>query len=101
VQLQQVIMNLMINCVEAMKAVDGTRELAIKSQREENEQLLVSVSDTVWGCPRSRQTRYSMHSSPPSLTVLAWDFESAAPSLNRIAAACGLPTILRAAQTFA
>jgi PAS domain S-box-containing protein len=51
VQLQQVLMNLMINGIDAMKAVDGTRELAIKSQRAENEQLLVSVSDTGVGLP--------------------------------------------------
>jgi C4-dicarboxylate-specific signal transduction histidine kinase len=51
VQLQQVLMNLMINSIDAMKAVDGTRELAIKSQRAENEQLLVSVSDTGVGLP--------------------------------------------------
>jgi PAS domain S-box-containing protein len=51
VQLQQVMMNLMINSIDAMKSVDGTRELAIKSQRTENEQLLVSVSDTGVGLP--------------------------------------------------
>jgi C4-dicarboxylate-specific signal transduction histidine kinase len=50
-QLQQVLMNLMINGIDAMKEVDGTRELAIKSQRAENEQLLVSVSDTGVGLP--------------------------------------------------
>jgi signal transduction histidine kinase len=31
--------------------VDGTRELAIRSQRAENDQLLVSVSDTGVGLP--------------------------------------------------
>jgi PAS domain S-box-containing protein len=51
VQLQQVVMNLMTNSIDAMKAVDGTRELAITSQRAENEQLLVSVSDTGVGLP--------------------------------------------------
>ena len=50
-QLQQVLMNLMINGIDAMKDVDGTRELAIKSQRAENEQVLVSVSDTGVGLP--------------------------------------------------
>jgi len=50
VQLQQVLMNLMINGIDAMKDVDGTRRLAIKSQRE-NEQLTVSVSDTGVGLP--------------------------------------------------
>ena len=51
VQLQQVMMNLMRNSIDAMKDVDGTRELAIKSQRAENEQLMVSVSDTGVGLP--------------------------------------------------
>jgi NO-binding membrane sensor protein with MHYT domain/nitrogen-specific signal transduction histidine kinase len=55
VQLQQVMMNLMINGIDAMKEVDGTRELAIKSQRAEDELLLVSVSDTGVGLP-SQQT---------------------------------------------
>jgi PAS domain S-box-containing protein len=51
VQLQQVLMNLMINGIEAMKDVDGTRELAVKSRQVENGQLLVSVSDTGVGLP--------------------------------------------------
>jgi C4-dicarboxylate-specific signal transduction histidine kinase len=51
VQLQQVLMNLMINGIEAMKDVDGPRELAVKSQRAEDEQLMVSVSDTGVGLP--------------------------------------------------
>ncbi|HET6215436.1 MAG TPA: PAS domain-containing protein, partial [Acidobacteriaceae bacterium] len=51
VQLQQVLMNLMINGIDAMKDVDGARELAIESQRAENDQLLVSVSDTGVGLP--------------------------------------------------
>ncbi len=46
VQLQQVTMNLIINSTDAIKDVDGTREMAIKSQWAENEQLQVSVSDT-------------------------------------------------------
>jgi C4-dicarboxylate-specific signal transduction histidine kinase len=51
VQLQQVMMNLMTNSIDAMKDVDGTRELAIKSQRAEHEQLTVCVSDTGVGLP--------------------------------------------------
>jgi C4-dicarboxylate-specific signal transduction histidine kinase len=51
VQLQQVIMNLIMNSIDAMEDVDGTRELTLKSQRAENEQLLVSVSDTGVGLP--------------------------------------------------
>jgi signal transduction histidine kinase len=50
-QLQQVAMNLIVNSIEAMKDVDGIRETVIKSQRAENEQILVSVSDTGVGFP--------------------------------------------------
>jgi signal transduction histidine kinase len=51
VQLQQVLMNLMINGIEAMKEVEGTRELAIKSQRMQNEEVVVSVTDSGVGLP--------------------------------------------------
>jgi PAS domain S-box-containing protein len=51
VQLQQVMMNLMINGIDAMKDVAGPRELTLSSRRAENEQLLVSVSDTGVGLP--------------------------------------------------
>lgn len=54
VQLQQVIMNLITNGVDAMRDVEGVRELAIKSQRSENEHLMLSVSDTGVGLPRQR-----------------------------------------------
>ncbi|PYU04840.1 MAG: hypothetical protein DMG34_09580 [Acidobacteria bacterium] len=53
VQLQQVLMNLMINGIEAMKNTNGPRELVIKSQPE-NEQVLVSVSDTGVGLPQQQ-----------------------------------------------
>jgi PAS domain S-box-containing protein len=51
VQLQQVLMNLMMNSIDAMREVDGTRELVIHSQRGKNEELVVSVSDTGVGLP--------------------------------------------------
>ena len=51
VQLQQVMMNLINNSIDAMKDLDGSRELAIRSERAENEQLVVSVSDTGVGLP--------------------------------------------------
>jgi signal transduction histidine kinase len=54
VQLQQVLMNLMINGIDAMKSVDGTRELIIKSQPAEDNQLQVSVSDTGMSLPRQQ-----------------------------------------------
>ncbi len=51
VQLQQVLMNLMINSIDAMKTVDEPRELTVKSQLAENEQLVVSVTDSGVGLP--------------------------------------------------
>jgi C4-dicarboxylate-specific signal transduction histidine kinase len=51
VQLQQVLMNLIVNSIDAMKEVDGVRELAVKSQRTEREEVLASVSDTGVGLP--------------------------------------------------
>jgi NO-binding membrane sensor protein with MHYT domain/nitrogen-specific signal transduction histidine kinase len=51
VQLQQVLLNLMTNGIDAMRDVDGKRELIICSHRAEDEQLRVSVSDTGVGLP--------------------------------------------------
>jgi C4-dicarboxylate-specific signal transduction histidine kinase len=51
VQLQQVLLNLMINSIDAMKGMDGTRELAIKSQRPENDDVVVAITDNGVGLP--------------------------------------------------
>ena len=51
VQLQQVFLNLMLNAIDAMKEISAARELTIKSQRNPEEQLLVSVSDNGVGLP--------------------------------------------------
>jgi PAS domain S-box-containing protein len=52
VQLQQVLMNLMLNGIEAMRDTGG--ELSIKSQLAESGQLQISVSDTGVGLPIGR-----------------------------------------------
>jgi PAS domain S-box-containing protein len=49
VQLRQVLMNLVLNAIEAMKDANG--ELTITSKRTEEGQLLVSVSDSGIGLP--------------------------------------------------
>ena len=51
VQLQQVVMNLVMNSIAAMKDVDGKRELAIRAQQAEDQQVMVCVSDTGVGLP--------------------------------------------------
>jgi signal transduction histidine kinase len=50
-------MNLIMNSIDAMQGVDGVRELAITSRRAEDEQLLVSVSDTGAGLPAQQPDR--------------------------------------------
>jgi signal transduction histidine kinase len=52
VQLQQVLMNLMLNAIEAMKETGGL--LMVKSQRDGDDQLLISVSDTGVGLPAEK-----------------------------------------------
>jgi PAS domain S-box-containing protein len=55
VQLQQVVMNLIVNSIDAMKDGDEKREVVIKSQRDKSEDILVSVSDTGIGLPPHRE----------------------------------------------
>ena len=54
IQLQQVLMNLMINGIDAMKAVKGPRQLTLGTQNDGNAQLLVSVEDTGIGLPANQ-----------------------------------------------
>jgi len=100
VQLQQVAMNLIVNSLEAMKDVEGIRELAIKSQLGENEQLLVTVSDTGMGFPPQFAEQILTRSLRPNLTVPAWGFASAGRSLSLMVGACGRPVPLSAARLF-
>ena len=55
VQVQQVLMNLMLNGIEAMKDAPG--ELVITSQRTDDGQLLISVSDSGVGIPPEQAGR--------------------------------------------
>jgi PAS domain S-box-containing protein len=54
VQLQQVLMNLMLNGIEAMQDARAERQLTIRSLVAEGRQLLVSVTDTGVGVPREQ-----------------------------------------------
>jgi len=51
VQLQQVFMNLMLNGIDAINEVNAAGDLTIKSQRNPDGQVLISVSDTGIGLP--------------------------------------------------
>lgn len=46
IQLQQVLMNLMLNGIESMKGLSTPGKLSITSGREDNDQILITVTDT-------------------------------------------------------
>ncbi len=46
IQLQQVLLNLVVNAIEAMSTVNGPRELLIRSERYESGSVLVAVQDS-------------------------------------------------------
>jgi hypothetical protein len=102
VQLQQVLMNLMMNSIDAMKDVGRMRELIIQSQSGEEGQVLISFSDTGVGLPPQQADKIfnAFFTTKPHGRAWAWDCGSAAPSSNRTGADCGLLRTLRAAQNF-
>jgi C4-dicarboxylate-specific signal transduction histidine kinase len=54
VELQQVLLNLMMNGIEAMRNVDGLREMTITSQCGDGGEVVVDVADTGIGLPPHR-----------------------------------------------
>jgi C4-dicarboxylate-specific signal transduction histidine kinase len=68
VQLQQVLMNLMLNAIEAMKDAGGN--LAIRSRLDSEGQLTVSISDTGVGLPAESAERIfdPFHTTKPQGT---------------------------------
>jgi len=58
VQLQQVVLNLILNAVEAMSAVDeGVRELSLSTEQSETYGVLVAVRDSGPGVDPERRER--------------------------------------------
>jgi PAS domain S-box-containing protein len=92
IQLQQVLLNLLLNGMEAMRAVtDRSRELIVRSPRVAPMPYTLPCMTAALASSRSTWTV----SSPPSLRRnpkgWAWGCRSAARSSRRTAAGCGPP----------
>lgn len=57
VQVQQVVMNLIMNGIDAMKDTDQRRELAIQSRLADDRHLMISISDTGVGLPPQQKDK--------------------------------------------
>ena len=91
VQLQQVVLNLVMNAIEAMSSVSGRpRELVIHTRNIDGGQVQVTVEDSGVGLDPNTMARISSLSTPRSRAAWAWDSRSAVPSFRTMAAAYGL-----------
>ena len=102
VQLQQVIINLVMNGMEAMAAVTGRpRELVIRAHRHEGEQVLIEVCDSGVGIElQVATTIFSTPSSPPSPMAWGWGCRSPARSSKPTADGYGPPATPAPARRF-
>jgi C4-dicarboxylate-specific signal transduction histidine kinase len=89
VQLQQVILNLLINAVEAMSEMsEGLRELLITTAKTDSEGVLVAVRDSGPGlAPEGLERLFeAFYTTKPA--VWGWDCRSAVRSSKHTAATC-------------
>ena len=100
-QLQQVAMNLIVNSIEAMKDVDGIRELAHQvTARLKTSRFSFRSVIPAWDFRRNWRNRYSTRSLQPNPTAPAWGFASAGQSLSLMVGACGGSVRLGSGATF-
>ena len=101
VQLQQVILNLVINAVQAMSETsDGPRQLSISTGKAESGGILVAVQIPAPDWHRRRLSISSRRSTRPSRTVWGWGSLFAARLLKRMADGYGRAPISPVGPSF-
>jgi signal transduction histidine kinase len=83
VQLQQVLMNLMLNGIEAIKDSGGA--VTVKSQWGEDGQIEISIHDTGTGVPMGNADQIFDAFLLRNKKVVAWAWQSASRLSNRMA----------------
>ena len=98
VQLQQVVLNLIVNAIEAMTSTDDdARELVVSTESSPAEGLLVAVGD--WGPGVAAEDRERIFESFVTTKPPEWGlaFRFAAPSSRPMAGDCGPTSMSRVA----
>jgi C4-dicarboxylate-specific signal transduction histidine kinase len=98
VQLQQVVLNLVLNGIEAKSArTEGPRELVLRSQGQKPDRIVISVSDSGVGIDLAHAEWIFDPFFTNKPAEWGWGWRSAAPSSRLTAVNYGLnPTPLRA-----
>ena len=90
VQLQQVMLNLILNAIEAMIGVDDdVRKVVISTESSAGEGIRVAVSDSGPGIAPEERSESSSPSTRPRLTDWELGCRSAAPSSMFMEGGCG------------
>ena len=90
VQLQQVLVNLVINAVEAVGTVaEGAREVLITTGKDEPNGVLVAIKDSGAACPQQLASTSSSRSTRPSPAGWGWGCRSAGRSSRLTGDDCG------------
>ena len=90
IQLQQVLLNLIMNAIDAMAAQDEPRILSVKFEGYEGDRVMSPLRTPARGSARRTPTASSIRFSRPSPTEWEWAYRSAAPSSRHTKASYGL-----------
>ena len=61
IQLQQVLLNLISNSLEAMESINDARELLIRTSRKDSDTIMIEVKDSGCGIPEQNLSKLFVH----------------------------------------
>ena len=100
VQIQQVLLNLAMNAMDAMAGISGQRELTIRSLQKAKTKHGYRSKIMGRALRKISQSASSNHSSRPNLTELAWGWQFAVALSKCTTGGSGQRTVLTAEQFF-